>query len=65
MDQWRIQDFLANSPGAPTYDFAKFSRKLHGIEKIWVPGGHAPLALNPPLWKRLDNRKEETGMPHL
>ena len=48
----------ANSPGgggAPTYDFAKFSRKLHEIERIWAPvgggGEGAPLAppLNPPL----------------
>ena len=23
--------------GAPTYDFAKFSPKLHGIERIWTP----------------------------
>ena len=23
-----------NPPGAPTYDFAKFSKKLHEIEKI-------------------------------
>ena len=30
----------ANSPGgAPTYDFANFSRKLHEIERIWTPGG--------------------------
>ena len=31
----------ANSPGggAPTYDFAKFSPKLHEIERIWTPGG--------------------------
>ena len=30
----------ANSPGgAPTYDFAKFSQKLHEIERIWAPGG--------------------------
>ena len=29
----------ANTPvGAPTYDFAKFSRKLHEIKRIWVPG---------------------------
>ena len=29
----------ANSPGgAPTYDFAKFSQKLHEIERIWTPG---------------------------
>ena len=42
--QWRIQDFPeegAPTPrgGAPTYDFAKFSPKLHEIERIWTPGG--------------------------
>ena len=43
--QWRIQDFPevggANSPGgrASTYDFAKFSQKLHEIKRIWTPGG--------------------------
>ena len=26
----------ANSPRAPTYDFAKFSQKLHEIERIWT-----------------------------
>ena len=32
----------ANSPGgAPTYDFAKFSQKLHEIERISAPGGGA------------------------
>ena len=51
--QQQIQDFPggggggANSPGGvPTYDFAKFSRKLHEIERIWVPRGgggvHSP-----------------------
>ena len=25
--------------GAPTYDFATFSQKLHEIERIWTPGG--------------------------
>ena len=30
----------ANSPGgAPTYNFAKFSQKLHEIERIWTPPG--------------------------
>ena len=29
----------ANSPGAPTYDFANFPPKLHGIERIWTPVG--------------------------
>ena len=27
--------------GAATYDFTKFSRKLHEIERIWVPSGGA------------------------
>ena len=47
--QWRIQDFPRQGcqlpRGAPTYDFAKFSRKLHEIERIWVPGG---CPLHPP-----------------
>ena len=45
-----IQDFPGGGGGAPTNDFAKFSRKLHEKESIWVPGG-APLSppLNPPL----------------
>ena len=44
-----------NSPrgggGAPTYHFAKFSQKLHEIERIWAPGGGASLAppLDPPV----------------
>ena len=30
----------ANSPrGAPTYDFAKISQKMHEIERIWTPRG--------------------------
>ena len=38
-----------NSPGAPTYDFAKFSQKLHEI-KEFGPGGRVPRApLDPPL----------------
>ena len=50
--RWRIQDFLgvggANPPGwGPTYDFAKFSQKLHEIERIWTLRGGAFLA--PPL----------------
>ena len=32
----------ANCPGAPTYDFTKFSKKLHDIQRIWAPG-HASL----------------------
>ena len=43
MKQWRIQDFPEEGAptlrGAPTYDFAKFSQKLHEIERIWTPGG--------------------------
>ena len=32
----------ANSPGgAPAHNLAKFSQKLHEIERIWTPGGHA------------------------
>ena len=45
--QRRIQDFPGG--GAPTYDFAKFSRKLHEIERIWAPrGGARPLRPPPP-----------------
>ena len=35
--QWRI-----HTRGASTYDFAKFSQKLHEIERIWIPGGARP-----------------------
>ena len=38
--------------GAPTYDFAKYSQKLHEIERIWTPGGGARLKfyyVDPPL----------------
>ena len=41
----RCQDvrcFIRTSPagrGAPTYDFTKFSRKLHEMERIWAPRG--------------------------
>ena len=44
-----------NSPvggGVPTYDFAKISRKLLKIERIWTPSGegHFPRTpLNPPM----------------
>ena len=35
----------ANPPsGAPTYDFAKFFRKLHEIERIWTPKGCTSLS---------------------
>ena len=30
-----------SSGGAPTYNFAKFSQKLHEIERIWARGGGA------------------------
>ena len=48
--QWRIQDFPEG--GAWTLqggrEHAKFSRKLHEIERIWTPrGGHASL-MSPP-----------------
>ena len=41
----------ADSPwgGPPTYDFAKFSQKLHEIERIWAPGGGGGASLAPPL----------------
>ena len=43
--QWQIQDFPeVGAPtlrGAPTYDFAKISQKLHEIERIWTPRGGA------------------------
>ena len=45
-----------NSPrggggGAPTYHFAKFSQKLHEIERIWARGGARPSRppLDPPV----------------
>ena len=47
--QWRIQDFpeegLPTLQGAPTYDFAKISQKLHEIERIWTPGGASKILL--------------------
>ena len=56
--QWRIQDFSeegAPTPqGAPTYDFAIFSPKLHEIERIWALGGarpSRPLRSATALWK--------------
>ena len=42
MAVWRIQDLP--EVGAQTYDFAKFSQKLHEIERIWTGGGGASLA---------------------
>ena len=44
----------ANPPrGAPTYDFAKFSQKLHEIERIWTPRGRGECVprerLDPPV----------------
>ena len=41
--QWQIQYFpeveAPTLQGAPTYDFAKVSPKLHEIERIWTPVG--------------------------
>ena len=34
------------TPGVPTYNFTKFPRKLHTIEKIWVSRG---ASLAPPI----------------
>ena len=40
----------SNSPeGAPRYDFAKFSQKLHEIERISTPGGGVALVPRAPL----------------
>ena len=51
--QWRIQDFPEVGRqlprGAPTYHFAKFSQKLHEIERIWTPGASLATPLDPPL----------------
>ena len=47
-----MQDFPEE--GAPTYDFAKFSQKLHEIERIWtLRGGARPkfYYVDPPLLK--------------
>ena len=46
ISQWRIQDFpMVGTPtlqDAPTHDFAKFSQKLHEIERIWTGRGAGP-----------------------
>ena len=54
--QWQIQDFpeegaLTPKGGAPTYNLANFSRKLHENEEILGRAGRASLAppLDPPL----------------
>ena len=40
----------ANPPGgAPIYDFAKISQKLHEIERIWTMGASLEAPLDPPL----------------
>ena len=46
--------------GVPTYDFAKFSQKLHEIERIWTPWGRASLAapLDPPLVHFMASRQQ-------
>ena len=48
--QWRIQDFpevgTPTLQGAPTYNLAKFSQKLHEIDRIWTRGN---ASLAPPL----------------
>ena len=58
----------ANSPGgAPTYDFAKFSQKVHEIERIWTPGGGARPKFYvdpPPIQWRIQDFPEE-GAPTL
>ena len=53
--QWRIQDFPegGREPSRGGREHAKFSRKLHEIERIWTPrGGRASLTppLDPPMF---------------
>ena len=40
--RWRRQPSGWQGGGEPTHDFAKFSQKLHGIERNWTP-------IDPPL----------------
>ena len=51
--QCRIQDFLREGAptlqGAPTYDFAKFSQKLHEIERILTPERTRVSCYAPPI----------------
>ena len=35
--------------GAPTYDFVKYSQRLHEIKRILTPGGFTRASLDPPL----------------
>ena len=49
MDQWQIQDFpeegaLTPKGGAPTYNLANFSRKLHENEEILSQGARGTRA---------------------
>ena len=51
--QWRIQDFPKggrepSKGGAWTRNFAKFSQKLHEIERIWTQRGGACVPHAPP-----------------
>ena len=51
-NQWRIQDFP--QVGAPTYDFAKISQKLHELKEFGPQGGGARpkfYYVDPPLTK--------------
>ena len=62
-DQWRIQDFLkmeAPTRGAPTYDFAKISQKIHKIKEdeflytfIGGFGGGGVHLARAPLWPKI------------
>ena len=44
------RDGGANPPGMSTYDFAKFSQKLHEIERIWIQGVSKILLFGLPLY---------------
>ena len=55
----------ANSPGgggAPTYDFAKISQKLHEMERIWTPGASLAPPLDPPF--QSEDEISQTEMKH-
>ena len=51
----------ANSPwGVPTYDFAKFSQKLHEIERILTRGRPKFYYVDPPLERFISPKADMT-----
>ena len=65
IDQWRIQDFPEG--GAWTLqggrEHAKFSRKLHEIERIWTPRGGRASLTPPPRSANVDNALRQNCNP--